>query len=93
MNKLWRLFVYKENVEYYVPINDIKIKYEFQLHSPKPWKFRVKEKQFLEDNIIGRIELNRDFELIDGYCSYLIYKKYGLNKVPVYFTQDFIREI
>jgi len=35
---------------------------------------------------LGRIVLNKDFELIDGYCSYLICKKYKFDKVPVWFV-------
>ena len=32
------------------------------------------------------ILLNRNFELIDGYTSYIIAKTENLHKVPVYFV-------
>ena len=40
---------------------------------------------FLKNGTIGKIILNDNFELIDGYCTYLILKKHDANKVPVYF--------
>lgn len=80
------LFGYRENVEYWVSIKDIVISYDFQLTYPSRKKFRDKERLFLGKGELGRIELNRDFVLIDGYCSYLICKKYGMDKLPVYFV-------
>lgn len=82
-----KIFHYRDGVEYYIPLNNIEINYEFQLKSPRYSKFRSKEKNFLKDGSIGKIILNHNFELADGYCSYLIYKKHGVNKVPVYFSE------
>ena len=80
------LFGYKENVEYWVSIKDIVISYDFQPTCPSRKKFIDKEMLFLCKGELGRIELNRDFVLKDGYCSYLICKKYGMDKIPVYFV-------
>lgn len=85
MNLLNMIFGYKRNKEYWIPINDVKISYEFQLSSPNSKKFRYKENVFRNSGCIGRIILDENFELIDGYCSYLICKKYGMDKVPVWF--------
>lgn len=78
-------FGYRENTEYWIPLKDIIIPYEFELKSPRRKKFAAKEQAFLQNGMLGRIILNNKFELIDGYCSYLICKKYELGKVPVYF--------
>ena len=34
----------------------------------------------------SKIILNMDFELVDGYTSYIIAEKEGINKVPVCFV-------
>ena len=80
------LFGYKENTEYWIPIKDIIITYNFQLTSPYYGKFKSKENKFLKSGTLGKIILNNKFELVDGYCSYLICKKHALGKVPVYFV-------
>ena len=76
----------KPNVEYWIPINDVIITYDFQLSSPRISKFKRKEREFLKNGTLGRIILNQNFELVDGYCSYLICKKHGMDKIPVYFV-------
>ena len=87
MGKLYNLlFGYKTGHEYWIPIKDVIISYDFQLTCPSPIKFRNKEKEFLQDGVLGKIIINSDFELIDGYCSYLICKKYEMDKIPVYFV-------
>ena len=80
------LFGYRTNVEYWIPIRDVVITYDFQLNSPNPSKFRYKEHIFKQKGLLDKIILNKNFELIDGYCSYLICKKYGVEKVPVWFA-------
>ena len=81
-----RFFKKIPNCEYWVPINDVIIKYDFQLHSPRIKKFKRKERDFINDGTLGKIILNQNFELVDGYCSYLICKKYAMDKIPVYFV-------
>ena len=80
-----KYFKKKTDTEYWIPISDIVITYDFQLTSPRRIKFERKERDFLKNGTIGKIILNDNFELIDGYCTYLILKKHDANKVPVYF--------
>lgn len=61
------------------------VRYDFQLTSPRMAKLRGKERDFVKHGILGKIVLNNNFELVDGYCSYLICKKHNMNKIPVYF--------
>lgn len=88
MNRnLWALlFGHRTDVEYLIPIKDIVITYDFQLKSPHPKKFWRKVYNFKKYGILGKIKLNKDFELVDGYCSYLIYKMNDIDKVPVWFV-------
>ena len=83
--KLRKYYKKCKGCECVIPISDIVITYDFQLTSPRYAKFVYKERQFLEYGFLNKIILNNNFELIDGYCSYLICKKYGINKVSVYF--------
>ncbi len=80
-----KYFKKKSDTEYWIPISNIVITYDFQLTSPRRAKFERKERDFLKNDTIGKIILNDNFELIDGYCTYLILKKHDANKVPVYF--------
>ena len=80
-----KYFKKKSDTEYWIPISNIVITYDFQLTSPRRAKFERKERDFLKNGTIGKIILNDNFELIDGYCTYLILKKRDANKVPVYF--------
>lgn len=87
MNKLRQLlFGYRTGVEYWIPIKDIVITYDFQLKSPHPSKFWKKVYCFKKYGIMSKIKLNKDFELVDGYCSYLICKMNDMEKVPVWFV-------
>ena len=81
-----KFFKKKQDVEYWIPIRDVNITYDFQLSSPRIAKFKRKEREFLKYGILGKIILNHNFELVDGYCSYLICKKHGMDKIPVYFV-------
>lgn len=87
MNKLkMMIFGHRTNTEYWIPIKDIIITYDFQLKSPNPKKFWGKVYGFKKYGTIGKIKLNKDFELVDGYCSYLIYKMNDCDMVPVWFV-------
>ena len=74
-----KFFKKKPDVEYWLSISDIDITYDFQLSSPRIAKFTRKEREFLKNGTLGKIILNHNFELVDGYCSYLICKKYGMD--------------
>lgn len=81
-----RFFKKSPDREYWISINDVIITYDFQLHSPHMSKFKSKEAMFTKDGTLGKIILNNNYELVDGYCSYLICKKYDMDKIPVYFV-------
>ena len=76
---------YRTNIEYWIPIGDITISQEFQLSKPNFNKVCRKDKIFKKTGKMSKIILNKDFVLTDGYISYLLYKSYGMDKVPVYF--------
>lgn len=86
MNLVRYFLWYKVGIEYWIPIGDIVIPYDFQLNSPGSYKFYMKEQKFKETGKLGKIKLNKDFILQDGYISYLLCKKYDLDKVPVWFV-------
>ena len=86
MTDIRKFFKKKPETEYWIPITDVIITYDFQLSSPRITKFTLKEREFLKNGILGKIILNQNFELVDGYCSYLICKKHGIDKIPVYFV-------
>ena len=82
-----RIFgVYETGYEYWVDLKDIKTLPQFEETPPRfkkmgqKWSYYKNTGKF-ESPII----LNRDFELIDGYTSYIIAKKSEMDKVPVYF--------
>lgn len=76
---------YKSGKEYWIPINEIVITEDFLTHPPKYAKYRIKERLFIKSGELRRIVINRNYELLDGYCSYLIFKKYDIGKIPVWF--------
>lgn len=85
MKKFRKFFKKKTDTEYWIPIEDVVITYDFQLSSPRREKFNWKERDFIKNGTIGRIVLNNNFELTDGYCTYLVLKKHGFDKIPVLF--------
>lgn len=78
---------YEYGIEYTVNVSDIIIPDKYVTHPPKANKMKRKRARF---DYNGKFEsiifLHRDFELIDGYTSYLIAKERGMMKVPVYFV-------
>lgn len=76
----------RKGKEYTINIDKIKISYDFMLTSPRYTKFSWKERNFLNNGKIGQIILDENYTLVDGCCSYLIYKKHGINKVKVVFA-------
>lgn len=82
-----RLFKKRKEYEYCVNLSDITIKRDFKLHKPNPIKMYWKRKYYKENRKFeSKILLNRDFELVDGYTSYLIAKKESMKYVDVYFV-------
>lgn len=85
MKNFRKFFKRKTNTEYWIPIGNVVITYDFQLSSPSREKFHCKERDFVKNGTIGKIVLNNNFELTDGYCTYLVLKKHGFDKIPVWF--------
>lgn len=65
-------------------IDDIKIFPCFAEHSPKAEKLEQKEQYFMETGLLqSQIILDSRGNLIDGYTSYLLAVKHGIQRVPV----------
>lgn len=88
---------FKEDKEYKVAINDIKIPYCFKMRPPKKWKMDKKWEYFNRHcKTESKIILDKNFILIDGYTSYLIWDRYlsdspklkSKKVIPVYFDMD-----
>lgn len=76
---------YRSGIEYWIPINEIKIKKEFLVTPPKYRKYICKLNKFVKSGELSPIIIDRNFELVDGYISYLIMKRFDVAKIPVYF--------
>ena len=80
------LGIYTPGYEYLVDLKDIDIPINFLRHHPRHEKMEQKWAYYRQTGEFeSRILLNRNFELIDGYTSYIIAKTENLHKVPVYF--------
>lgn len=77
---------YENNYEYWVYLREIKITPQFEETPPRYTKFAQKYDWYCKHGEFqSPIILTHDFTLINGYTSYLIAKKIGIEKVPVYF--------
>ena len=78
--------IYESGNEYWVNLNDIKITPQFKETPPRFIKMVQKYDWYCKHGEFqSPIKLTRDFVLVDGYTSYLLAKKFDLDKVPVYF--------
>ena len=74
----------KEFLQLFIDADTIKIFPCFATHSPKAEKMEQKERYFMETGLLqSQIILDSRGNLIDGYTSYLLAVKYGLQSVPV----------
>ena len=81
-----KLFKRKPRYEYWIKLFDIKISEDFKIHKPRKYKMKQKHDWYLKHGEFqSPIRITRDFILVDGYTSYLLAKKFDLDKVPVYF--------
>lgn len=84
-----RLFgKYEPGHEYWLYRKDIKINPEWRKTKIGYTKFKMKNQYYdrtgeFESNIILR---RSDMQLVDGYSSFLIAERRGIDKVPVYFV-------
>ena len=63
----------------------LRLEKNFLLLHPIIINTEKKEKTFIKYGELGKIIIDRNYELIDGYCSYFICKKYDIGKVSVWF--------
>lgn len=65
-------------------IDEIKIYPCFAAHEPKPEKMQQKEQYFEETGLLqSQVILDRNGYLINGFTSYLLAKRHGIQIVPV----------
>ena len=73
-------------------ITKIKVPSEFIENPPKPQKLIEKTAKFYETGEIEKIYVDEGFNLLDGYCSYLIAatlgKKKTKKKVKIIMVRD-----
>ena len=88
--KLKGLFgIYTPGCEYWIDLKDIDIPINFLRHHPRQEKMEQKWAYYRQTGEFeSQILLNRNFELVDGYTSYIIAKTENLHKVPVYFVDQ-----
>lgn len=61
-------------------ISKIKVPSEFLENPPKPEKIISKTAKFFETGELEKIYIDEGFNLLDGYCSYLIATTLGKKK-------------
>lgn len=71
-------------------LQEIKIFPWFEITKPSTEKMCEKEKEFQETGLLPtEIILDDQNRLLDGYISYLLAVKYGLEDVPVKYGRSF----
>ncbi len=61
----------------------IKVPEEFKDCPPNPHKVIEKTALYFEKNKLDTIYVDKKFNLLDGYCSYLIAKTLGIKRVKI----------
>ena len=64
-------------------ITDIKVPPHFINTQPRPEKLIKKTAEFINEGRLGKIDVDKDFNLLDGYCSYLIATTLGYKKAKI----------
>lgn len=87
-NKLLKL-TKKTGKTYWISIEKIKIPQEFRTTPPHPKKMEYKWAYYRKTGKLqSSILLTRDYQLVDGYTSYLIACDTDMGVVPVQFVDD-----
>ena len=86
---LKKLFgIYETGHEYHIPIDQIIITPEFaRTRIGKRKKKKKKEYYLRTGKFESQVVLTKDFVLLDGYSTYKLAKRYGVNKIPVIFEE------
>ena len=64
-------------------IDAIKVPPHFKAATPSPEKLIKKTADFLNEGRLEKIYVDKDFNLLDGYCSYLIATTLGYKKAKI----------
>lgn len=64
-------------------LDEIIIRQHFIDSPPKPEKLIKKTAEFIKEGRLPAIYVDKDFYLLDGYCSYLIATTLGIRKVKI----------
>lgn len=72
----------------YIKLDKIKISQDFVESPPKPEKLILKTSEFLNGAKLEAILIDKDRNLIDGYCSYLIAKTLNSKKFKVVMVKE-----
>lgn len=67
----------------FITLDKIKISQDFMDSPPKPERVIRKTAEFMNGGKLEPILIDKDRNLIDGYCSYLIAKTLNSNKFKV----------
>ncbi len=64
-------------------LNKIRVPQSFVDSPPRPEKLILKTAKFVKEGELEKIYIDKDFNLVDGYCSYLIAKTLNSKKVKI----------
>lgn len=75
---------YESGIEYVVKLKEINVDDKFTEPSLNE---KIQNTKFFrtDGNFVEPIIIDKEFNLISGYGSYLVAKKYNMENVPVYF--------
>ena len=83
-NRAWQQGVRASGEVVDIPTDSVKIYPCFAAHSPRAEKMEQKEQYFMETGLLqSQIILDGQGKLIDGYTSYLLAVKHGIQCVPI----------
>ena len=72
----------------FITLDKIKIDQDFINCPPKPERVIRKTAEFMNGGKLEPILIDKDHNLIDGYCSYLIAKTLNSNKFKVVMVKE-----
>lgn len=64
-------------------LNDIKVGNHFKNTPPNPEKLIKKTAEFINEGRLSAIYVDKEFNLLDGYCSYLIASTLDYKKAKI----------
>lgn len=82
------LGIYETGYEYRIPVDQVVITSEFKGTRIGKRKWNQKKEYYLRTGKFeSQVVLTKDFVLLDGYSTYKLAKRYGVNKIPVIFEE------